>query len=201
MRVGMKRAAILSGAAQAAVAALAGTLTAVGAALAVTQPSSLRNLPSQTGRARRRGAPRERSLASAARGLARAERWRRREQVIVRARSWNTPDPCEPVGLEWTVTPAGDTPPGGPVLWGIASARADAIVAFFPTRERAEAALREVRAEHHRMADDSRRVVRVDLGPSACDTFRPDRAAAMRTPPPRVIAASAGPTPFFLIEG
>jgi hypothetical protein len=179
----MKRSAILSGAAQAAAAALTGRLSR------------------QTERARRRSAPRERSLASAARGLARAERWRRREQIIVRARSWNAPDPAEPVGLEWTVAPDDDTPAAGPVLWGIASARADAVVAFFPTRERAEAALREVRAEHHLMADDSRRVVRVDLGPSACDTFRPDRARAMRTPPPRIIAASPGPTPFFLIEG
>ena len=61
--------------------------------------------------------------------------------------------------------------------------------------------VREVRAEHPGLADDSRQVVRVDLGLSASDRFRPERARAMVTLPPRVIAASPGPTPFFLIEG
>jgi hypothetical protein len=201
MRVGKKRAATLSGAVYAAASAVAGTLTAVGAALALAQPAPLTELPPRSSRARRVSEPRTRSLAGAARGLARGERWRRREQIVVRARSWQTPDPAETMGLEWAVGSADDVPAAGPTLWGIESARACAIVAFFPTRALAEAALHEVRTEHPRLADHSRRVVRVDLGLPAGDCFRPDRAGAMNALPPRIIAASPGPTPFFLIEG
>jgi hypothetical protein len=203
MRVGKKRTAILSGAAHVAAAAtaLAGTMTALGGALALGRPAPLTQLPPLLGRARRAGAPRGRSLADAARALARGETWRRREQIVVRARSWHAPDPAETVGLAWSVSGADEAPAGGPVLWGIASARAGAIVAFFPTRARAEAALREVRAEHPGLADGSRRVVRVDLGLSPGDSFRPERAAVMGALPPRVLAISPGPTPFFLLQG
>jgi hypothetical protein len=201
MRVGKKRAAILAGAAYAAATAVAGTLTAVGAALALARPAPLTKLPPLAGRARRDSAPRGRSLAGAARALARGETWLRREQIVARARSWHLPDPAETMGVGWTLAGVDEAPATGPVLWGIASARTDAIVAFFPTRARAEAALREVRAEHPGLADDSRRVVRVDLGLSTGDCYRPECAGAMHALPPRIIATSPGPRPFFLLQG
>jgi hypothetical protein len=203
MRVGMKRAAILSGAAYVAAAAgaLAGSLTAAGAALALAQLPPLTQLPRLGGRHRDAARTGRRGLAGAARTLARGERWRRREQILVRARSWQAPDPAEEAGVAWTVAPADARSDEGTGLWGVASSRSGAVVAFFPTRERAEAALHEVRAGHPRFADDSRRVVHIDLGLAAGDVFRPDRAAAMTALPPRILAASTGPNPFYLMQG
>jgi hypothetical protein len=204
MRAGLKRAMILSGAAHAAAkaVALAGTLAAAGAVLASPQPAPLAQLPpSGGGRRRALSLQRRSGLATAARALARGETWRRSEQIVARARPWQALEPAEPTGVPWTVSNSAEPMTTGPVLWGIESTRAGAVVAFFPTREQAEMALREVRTEHPGLAGGSRRVVRVDLGLAPTDTFRPDRAAAMDSLPPLVVATSPGPNPFYLMQG